>query len=46
MHVLHSFGIAGCGREKPGCAWALLAADWGNRRLPSMPAQLRQAVPQ
>jgi hypothetical protein len=46
MHDLHSFGMARRGREKPGCAWAALAADWGNRPLPPMPDQPRQALPQ
>ncbi len=46
MHDLHSLGMAGRGREKPGCAWAALAADWGNRHLPPMPDQPRQALPQ
>ncbi len=46
MRRLHSFGSAGREREKPGCAWALLAANWWNRLLPPMPAQLRQVVPQ
>ncbi len=33
------------GREKPGCAWAALAADWGNRPLSFMPDQPWQALP-
>ena len=37
MHRLHSFGIAGRGREKPGCTWAALAADWSNHPLSFMP---------
>jgi hypothetical protein len=45
MHRLHSFGMARRGREKPGCAWAALAADWGNRSLSFMPDQLWQALP-
>jgi hypothetical protein len=46
MHKLHSFGIAGFGLEKPGCASAALAADWGKRHLSHMPDQPEQALPQ
>jgi hypothetical protein len=46
MHELHSFGMAGWWREKPGCAWAALAADWCNIPLSLMPDQPRQALPQ
>lgn len=45
MHRLHSFGVSGREREKPGCVWPLLAADWGNRPLSFMPGQPRQALP-
>ena len=45
MHILHSFGMAGRVREKSGCAWATLAADWGNRSLSFMPDQPWQALP-
>ena len=45
MHRLHSFGMTGRVREKPGCAWAALPADWGNRPQSFMPAQPWQALP-
>jgi hypothetical protein len=45
MHRLHSFGVSGLEREKPGCVWPLLAADWVNRPLPPMPGQPRQTLP-
>jgi|LakMenEpi03Aug12_release.lakeMendotaPanAssembly.Ray.scaffolds.fasta_scaffold1838932_2 hypothetical protein len=44
MHRLHSFGMPRRRREKPGCALAALAADWGNRHLPPMPDQPWQAL--
>ena len=44
MHRLHSFAIPGWVLEKQGCAWAVLAADCGNRPLPLMPDQQRQGL--
>jgi hypothetical protein len=35
MHGLHSFGIDRQALEKPGCACAALAAQWGERRAES-----------
>jgi hypothetical protein len=43
---MQRFGSAGRGREKPGCAWSALAADWDDHPLPQMPDQPRQALPQ